>query len=53
MLDLLANIMGFGSSSRLHQRLVYKDQIATSVNVSNYSMQDGGFFQIFVSLKPV
>ncbi len=51
-LDLLANIMGHGPSSRLFKRLVYKDQIATSVNVSNYTLQQGGVFETFVSLKP-
>lgn len=52
-LDLLAAIMGRGTSSRLHKRIVYKEQWATSVSASNNSMQDSGLFQIFVSLKPV
>ena len=51
-LDLLGNILGFGTSSRLHQRLVYKEQIAASVSVSNYTLMDSGFFQIFITLKP-
>ncbi len=51
-LDLLANIMGHGTSSRLYKRLVYKDQIATSVNVDNYTLQQGGIFETYVSLKP-
>lgn len=51
-LDLLSNILGRGSSSRLYRRLVYKDQVATSVNVSNYSKRDSGLFQVLVSLKP-
>ncbi len=50
-LDLLANIMGYGPSSRLYQRLVYRDQIAVDVQTANYSMQDSGLFQIFVTLK--
>lgn len=51
-LDLLANILGFGNSSRMYQRLVYKEQLATSVRVQNSTMQDSGLFEIFVTLKP-
>ena len=51
-LDLVGNIMGSGTSSRLHQRLVYKDQLATSVAAYNYTLQDAGLFQVFVTLKP-
>lgn len=51
-LDLLANIMGYGDSSRLHQRLVYKEQLATSATAYNLTLQDSGLFHIHVSLKP-
>jgi zinc protease len=51
-LDLLANILGYGQSSRLHQRLVYKDQIASSITVYNYTLQDSGLFQMYVTMKP-
>lgn len=51
-LDLLAAVLGRGQSSRLNKRIVYKDQAATSVGVSNNSLQDAGLFQIFVTLKP-
>jgi zinc protease len=51
-LDLLANIMGDGDSSRLHQRLVYKDEVATGVNVYNQTLQEAGLFQIYVNMKP-
>ena len=51
-LDLLANILGFGDSSRLHQRLVYKDQTATSVSVYNQTLQETGLFQVYVTMKP-
>ena len=51
-LDLLANIMGEGDSSRLHQRLVYKDESATSVNTYNQTLQEAGLFQVYVTLKP-
>jgi zinc protease len=51
-LDLLANIMGEGDSSRLHQRLVYKDESATAVNTYNQTLQEAGLFQIYVTMKP-
>ena len=51
-LDLLANILGAGDSSRLYQRLVYKDQIATSAAVYNQTLQEAGLFQIYVTMKP-
>lgn len=51
-LDLLANILGNGTSSRLYQRLVYRDQTAAGVSVFNSSLQDSGLFQVLVSLKP-
>lgn len=51
-LDLLANILGYGQSSRLHQRLVYKDQSALSVSALNYTLQDSGLFQVYLTLKP-
>ncbi|MES2965375.1 MAG: pitrilysin family protein [Bdellovibrionota bacterium] len=51
-LDLLANILGAGSSSRFYQRLVYKDQIATSAGAYNLTMQEAGMFEVMVSLKP-
>ena len=50
--DLLANILGNGNSSRLHQRLVYKDQIALGVGADNLTLQEAGLFQVFVTLKP-
>ena len=51
-LDLLANILGNGDSSRLHQRLVYRDQIAAGVSAFNSALQDSGLFEIYVALKP-
>lgn len=51
-LDLAANILGYGTSSRLHKRLVYHKEIATSAYAYNYSMKDGGVFAIGVSMKP-
>ncbi len=51
-LDLLANILARGTSSRLYKRLVYKDQLATSVSAFNYSKMDSGLFEVHVSMKP-
>lgn len=50
-LDLLANMMGRGASSRLYQRLIYKDQTASGVAVFNQTLQDAGQFQIVVTMK--
>ncbi len=50
-LDLLANILGRGTSSRLYRRLVYKDQLASLVSVSNSTNQEGGLFEVVVKLK--
>lgn len=51
-LDLLANILGEGQSSRLYKDLVYSEQLATGVSAYNYTPKDPGLFQIYVSLKP-
>lgn len=51
-LDLAAYIIGEGSSSRLHKRLVYDRQDATSAYAYNYSMKDGGVFAVGANLVP-
>jgi zinc protease len=51
-LDLLANMMGNGMSSRLYQRLVYKEQNVASVAAYNLTLQDSGQFQIYATMKP-
>ncbi|MCB0385557.1 MAG: insulinase family protein, partial [Bdellovibrionales bacterium] len=50
--DLLANILANGSSSRLHKRLVYKQQIANSVSAWAYTPLRAGIFQVICSVKP-
>jgi zinc protease len=45
-LDLLANILGEGRSSRLYQRLVYELKIAQSVSANHMSRVHGGTFEI-------
>lgn len=51
-IEIAANILGSGTSSRLHQALVYDMQIATSVFSYVMNHQDSSVFQIIVSLKP-
>jgi zinc protease len=48
-LDVLANILGEGKSSRLHQRLVYDLKLAQSVSVHHQSRVLGGEFEIAYS----
>lgn len=51
-MDLLSNILGEGSSSRLHKRIVYKEQRALSIGSFNYTPMEAGIFQISASVKP-
>lgn len=51
-MDLAANILGNGSSSRVYKRLVYSKQMATSAYAYHNTMQDGGIFAVGVNLKP-
>jgi zinc protease len=50
--DILANILGHGISSRLYQRLVYKQATAVSVSAEQDSLALGSFFNIEVMAKP-
>ncbi len=50
-LDLLSIILGRGRSSRLYQQMVEKQKIASSVYVSNSTLQEHGFFEIRCTLK--
>lgn len=51
-MDLAANILGNGSSSRLYRRLVYQQQQATSAYSYNHTMRDAGIFAVGVNMKP-
>ncbi|HLV01811.1 MAG TPA: pitrilysin family protein, partial [Acidobacteriota bacterium] len=51
-LDLVASILGSGKTSRLYKRLIYQDQIATSVQAENYAAEIGGQFLIDVMARP-
>ncbi len=51
-MDLLTQILGRSKSSRLYERLVYKDQIAQDVNTTQYSLILGSAFYIQATAKP-
>ena len=51
-LELAAEILGSGKNSRLYKRLVYDDQIATSVGVYQGGFEIAGMFEIDVTAKP-
>ena len=44
LLDLAAQVLGSGKTSRLYKRLVYKDQIATSATATDDTNEIGGQF---------
>src|SRR5579862_6741026 len=51
-LDLAAQILGRGKTSRLYKRLVYKDQVATSASSSDDTNEIGGQFDYTLTAKP-
>ncbi len=51
-LDLAANLLASGSSSRLNKRLVYQKQSATSVYAYNSTLREAGVLIVGVNLKP-
>jgi zinc protease len=51
-LDLAAQVLGGGKTSRLYKRLVYKDQIATSATASNDTSEIGGQFDFTLTANP-
>jgi zinc protease len=52
MLDLASSILADGKTSRLYKRLIYDDQIASSVNCSINTREIGGQFAIQADAKP-
>ena len=52
LLDLAANMLGGGKTSRLYKRLVYKDQLASSASVGNNSSEIAGQFQVILTARP-
>ncbi len=51
-LDLVVHCLGGGKDSRLYKRLVYDEQIATSINVGDQNNEIAGQFTITATLKP-
>jgi zinc protease len=52
LLDLTAQVLGRGKTSRLYKRLVYKDQIATSATAANDMNEIGGQFDFTLTANP-
>jgi len=50
-LDIAAGILGQGKSSRLYQRLVYKEQSAQNVNAFQFSRELAGMMQISATAR--
>jgi len=51
-LDILSNILSGGESSRLHQALVYEQQIALSAGSSFRAGLEPGLFELYAEMKP-
>ena len=51
-LDLAAQVLGRGKTSRLYKRLVYKDQIATSATADDDTSEIGGQFSFTLTAIP-
>ena len=52
LLDLAAQILGGSKTSRLYKRLVYKEQLATAVNASDYTREIAGQFTVVLTARP-
>jgi zinc protease len=51
-LDLAADILANGKTSRLYRRLVFEERVATDVSASQNSREIGGFLQIAATAAP-
>ncbi len=51
-LDLVADLLSSGKTSRLYRSLVYEQRMATEVAASQNSREAGGFFQIAATAAP-
>ncbi|MBK9238189.1 MAG: insulinase family protein [Rhodoferax sp.] len=51
-MDVVANLLGGGKSSRLYKKLVYERQVAQSVTAGQDSMSLGSMFNIEVVARP-
>jgi zinc protease len=52
LLDLAAQILGQGKTSRLYKRLVYKDQVATGATATDNNSEIAGQFFLTLTAKP-
>jgi zinc protease len=52
LLDLAARVLGGGKTSRLYQRLVVKEQLATSASASDGTSEIGGQFDVTLTARP-
>lgn len=52
LLDLVAQILGRGKTSRLYKRLIYKDQIATGAVATDDNNEIAGQFDFTLTAKP-
>ena len=51
-LEIAARVLAGGKNSRLYQRLVYQDQIASSVGAAQTGLEIAGIFEIEAYAKP-
>jgi zinc protease len=51
-LDLVAELLASGKTSRLYRSLVYEERIATEIAASQNSREIGGFFQVVATAAP-
>jgi zinc protease len=51
-LDLVADVLASGKTSRLYRALVFDERIATEVAASQNSREAGGYFQIIATAAP-
>src|SRR5262249_59241102 len=51
-LDLVAEVLSSGKTSRLYRALVYEQRIATEVAASQNSRELGSFFQVVATAAP-
>jgi zinc protease len=51
-LDLIAEVLSSGKTSRLYRALVYEQRIATEVAASQNSREAGSFFQVVATAAP-
>ena len=52
LLEIVGKVLAGGKNSRLYKRLVYEDQLASSVSAYQYSLEIAGMFQIAALVKP-